>query len=106
MTDNKVRKRRMGRARQETRRASGSRDARKGNALVEGTHQVVEDEVRRGDAPADAPAAPGPDHKEKLPTISPEDFKAWSATEAGPSRRSAKTHSPEKAGVRPLKTGK
>ena len=36
--------------------ASGARD---GDSLVEATHQVVEDEMRKGEAPP----APGPDQK-------------------------------------------
>ncbi len=38
----------------------GERDhARDGDGFVEATHQVIEDEVRRGEAPV----APGPDQK-------------------------------------------
>ncbi|HEX7970339.1 MAG TPA: hypothetical protein VF502_19105 [Stellaceae bacterium] len=41
-------------------KASGAaRHPRDGDSLVEATHQVIEDEVRRGEAPA----APGPDQK-------------------------------------------
>jgi hypothetical protein len=48
------------RTRRERRRsAGGRRDSRDGDALVEATRQVIEDEVRRGDAPA----APDPDQK-------------------------------------------
>jgi hypothetical protein len=41
------------------RSAGGGSDAREGDALVEATHQVIEDEIRRGDVPA----APDPDQK-------------------------------------------
>ena len=55
MTDKKKRKRQDDR--KELRRRP--HEARQGDAFVEATHEVVEDEIRKGDAPA----APDPDQK-------------------------------------------
>jgi hypothetical protein len=48
------------RKRREPRRsAGGGTDAREGDALVDAIHQVIEDEIRRGDVPA------APDYDQK-----------------------------------------
>jgi hypothetical protein len=52
MTDKKKRKRQTGKPRDRKEVRHWQLEARQGNAFVEATHQVVEDEVRKGDAQA------------------------------------------------------
>jgi hypothetical protein len=62
MANRKIRKAAAGsprKSRDQRRPAGGERDARDGDALVEATHQVIEDEIRRGDVQA----VPAPDQK-------------------------------------------
>jgi hypothetical protein len=62
MADRKIRKVAAGSPRKsrERRRSTGDRpNASEGDAFVDATHQVIEDEIRKGDSPA----APDPDQK-------------------------------------------
>jgi hypothetical protein len=59
MTDKKKRKRQTGKPRDRKELRRRPHEARQGNTFVDATHQVVEDEVRKGDAPA----ATDPDQK-------------------------------------------